>query len=339
MPHAIEIHGDLAAFVASREPGWHRLGITADEDLTVSQGLELAHLKDWQVHTEPIMVPVGEGEDLEMLVSPDQRAIVRTNPFDTTKHDILGLGVTDEYATIQNEEAGEFADALVDGGAVLDAAGSLFGGKRVFMTLRMPEDITIGNTDGDTIRPYLVLDWGHDGKTALTCRGGGVRVVCWNTLAWSMRQQGAPVYRVRHTGTGVQGKVEQARTALNVTFTGAQELADEAAKWAAVEVTRRQFDEITEGLFPLNGDAQPSQVAKVTDQRDSYRNLYEVAPTQANVRGSAWGALNAYTEWSDWFAGNFRDEQARALAQTTSKAMEDRRARGVKIISQVLSLA
>jgi phage/plasmid-like protein (TIGR03299 family) len=336
--HAIEEHEGLAAFVASRVPGWHQLGVTADKDLTIEEALDLGHLKDWQVHTEPIMVPVGEGDAFHMLTD-ETRAIVRSNPFVPGEYDILGRGVTDEYVTIQNEEAGEFAQTILDSGEVVaDAAGSLFGGKRVFITLRLPEDITIKGTD-DKIRPYLVLDWGHDGKTALTARGGGVRVVCWNTLAWSMRDGGAPVYRVRHTGSGVQGKVEQARTALRVTFSGANELAEVAAKWADTKVTGDQFDKIVEGLLPLNGDAQPSTVAKVTDRRDALRNLYEHAPTQDYIRGTAWGALNAWTEWSDWFAGSYQTDEARALAQTTSKTMEDRRSLGVKVIGQVMSLA
>jgi hypothetical protein len=73
-------------------------------------------------------------------------ATVRTNPF-THRPEALGV-VGSGYLPLQNEEHAEFLNLLADqSGAIFDTAGSLRGGRQVFVTMRLPESLKVGGTD------------------------------------------------------------------------------------------------------------------------------------------------------------------------------------------------
>ena len=73
-------------------------------------------------------------------------ATVRTNPF-TGRPEALGV-VGDLYTPMQNEDHAAFLNTLADeSGAIFDTAGSLNGGRQVFITMRLPDTMKIGGTD------------------------------------------------------------------------------------------------------------------------------------------------------------------------------------------------
>ena len=110
------------------------------------------------------------------LEVPDQFATVRTNPV-TGRPDVLGV-VGRGYTPIQNEEHAALLDALVDeSGAHFETAGSLRGGRQVFLTMKLPTTMQIGGVD--PVDLYLIAFNSHDGTSALPAAGvpgpGGVR--------------------------------------------------------------------------------------------------------------------------------------------------------------------
>lgn len=95
-------------------------------------------------------VPVTAHEVTEGGVSAievaDRFATVRTNPF-TQAPEALGV-VGRDYTPLQNEAHCGFLNTLADqSGAVFDTAGSLRGGRQVFVTMRLPESLQIGGSD------------------------------------------------------------------------------------------------------------------------------------------------------------------------------------------------
>ncbi len=92
---------------------------------------------------------------------------------------VLGV-VSDEYVVVQNRDCFAFLASLLGSELIFETAGSLWGGKQVFITARLPDHITVG---GDEILPYVVLsawhtgtgDPGHDHPGARGVRQHGAR--------------------------------------------------------------------------------------------------------------------------------------------------------------------
>lgn len=76
---------------------------------------------------------------------------------------VLGV-VTDRYKIVQNEEAFSFTDALLGEGVRYETAGSLQGGKSVWLLAHLPHEYIIS---GERISPYLLFSNTHDGSGAV----------------------------------------------------------------------------------------------------------------------------------------------------------------------------
>ena len=337
MSHRIEIDPGTgrAAFAASRQAAWHKLGTVIDADLTVEQGFDIAHLTGWDVSLVPLFAQVHE----VMKPIEGHQAVTRINPFTGEREPIAGVGsVGSKYLAIQNEEVGEFVSQIVHDDVVLDAAGSLHGGRIAFATMRLGDDITIGGT-ADTVRPYLVASWGHDGSTPVRVQLVPTRVVCSNTLSMALGNRTAPKYTVRHSGSGVQGKAQEAREALDVAFTGLDEFSTIAAQWAEAEIANAEFTEVVADLFPMNHAVQTERQYNAAGRhRNDLSTLYYDAPTTDDIRGSAWGALNAWTEYVDWFSGHDVTSEKRAIAQATNPRLDQQRAYGASLMAEAFGL-
>lgn len=333
--HGIEQHQDgRAAFVAVKEHGWHRLGELSDVDLTIEEGLLKSHLDGLEHHTEPVMVPVGNPP---VMVSADGHvATVRRNPFDREQWDVLGVGMSDEYVVHTLEQTLAFGSGIIDAGYHLASLGSIDRGRKAFAAFRL-DGILIG--DVDAVDLYLNVMTSFDRSLATTCRVSQIRVVCKNTMDAVLGEETAPTYRVRHMGDPLLDRVQDAREALEVAWSGADEFAKEAEKWLAVPVVDTQFEQIVAALYPLSSTATESVKTRVDDQRHKLNSLYFDGDTVANIKGTAWGALNAYTELVDWNYGRFDTVYERVAAQTIpGSGIDKRRIAGAKTISKVLKM-
>ena len=124
----------------TRETPWHGLGTKVANSPTSQDALRLAGL-DWKVLQEPIYTE--NGEKIEGF---------KANVRDSDRR-VLGV-VTDRYKIIQNEEAFAFTDSLLGEGVRYETAGSLMGGRKVWLLAHMPHEYIIS---GERISPYLVF--------------------------------------------------------------------------------------------------------------------------------------------------------------------------------------
>ena len=126
-----------------RETPWHGLGTRVVEAPSSAEALIMAGL-DWSVVQEPIYT----GNDL----IEGYKANVRDKD-----RKVLGV-VTDRYKVIQNDEAFTFTDELLGEGVRYETAGSLQGGKKVWLLAHMPHEYIIS---GERISPYLLFSKKH----------------------------------------------------------------------------------------------------------------------------------------------------------------------------------
>ena len=198
MAHNIEIRNGVASFAENgrKERAWHMLGQVFDRPMTVKEALEASHadyrveLKDIAVITPAIADAMATGSvptDLLLEALYDGKKAT----FRTDKDKPLGI-VGDTYGIVQNHDAFTFIDTLCTGQVgdhvpVIECAGVLGRGERVFITAKFPDDIILDNKGDDRVEMYMMFTTSHDGTGAVKCMVTNVRVCCQNTLNFAMR--------------------------------------------------------------------------------------------------------------------------------------------------------
>src|SRR5919206_826472 len=153
MAHELETYADgSVGFVSAREHAWHRLGTVLPGTFDAAAAMSHAKLGGWQVRKEHLQAVAMTSDGVSTLQVPGKYATVRTNPV-TGAPEVLGV-VGESYTPIQNEEHCDLLDTLVDeSGAHFETAGSLRGGRQVFLSMKLPETRTVGGVD--PISTYL----------------------------------------------------------------------------------------------------------------------------------------------------------------------------------------
>lgn len=258
------------------------------------EALELAGLA-FTVAMAPLFAQIGR----KRVPVPDRFATYRT---DTGA--VLGSGMSGKYQLVQPAQLAAFGEALVDaGGPTYETGGSLFGGRQNFLSMEIPDEIHVAG-DPSEYRLYLLLSNGHDGNHPFRADVTVERGVCRNTVR--IAQKGAiSSFVLKHTSQ-MDGRLQQAREALGLSFAYAESFAATASQLASTSLADRQVDEILDRLFPLTEtqqervDKDPVKLASLP--RGMVELIYQESPSVAPIRGSAYGLLNAVTEYADHFA-------------------------------------
>ena len=262
-----------------RETPWHGLGtkvMTAPGSREALQGAGL----DWEVLQEPVYTGAGE------LVN-GYKANVRDS-------DRKALGVvTDRYKVIQNHEAFAFTDALLGEGVRYETAGSLQGGKRVWLLAHMPHEYIIS---GERISPYLLFSNTHDGSGAVKVALTPIRVVCQNTLNLAL-SQAKRSWSMMHTGD-VQGKLQEARDTLFLAGRYMEELGQEFENLRRKRLADNQVKEYIEILLPMEDGSTPQQVRNTERLREDLGMRYYEAPDLQDVGKNAYRFINAVSDFA-----------------------------------------
>lgn len=274
-----------------RQVPWHGLGTIVQEAPTSADALRLAGL-DWEVVQKPAFMKVGtkmvgEIEVPSYVEVPNCKINVRS-----TDNAVLGT-VTDRYKIVQNKEAFEFTDALVgeteDGVVKYETAGSLCGGKKVWLLAKMPTTKVLD----DEVDPYMFFSNAHDGKGAINVGMTPIRIVCNNTLNMALNTAKRQ-WSTKHVGD-MQSKLEEAKMCLQMGHKYMQSLADEADRLANAKLYKEQLDEILDELFPVDENDSDRKKNSMKAEKDNFYIAYFM-PDIAKFRETAWGAVNAMSD-------------------------------------------
>ncbi|MCD6364475.1 MAG: DUF932 domain-containing protein [Planctomycetes bacterium] len=298
MAHEITVRKNgFAEAMYAFKPAWHGLGQVVDKAPTSAEAMKLAGLL-WRVEQHPIQTIVtqqhldGNGDTFEKSTVVDVDSRVANVRSDNLR--VLGV-VGKSYTPVQNAEAFAFVDGLVETGEIrYEAAGSLKGGRTIWLLARMPGQIEV--TGQDVTRRYILFTNGHDGTKAVRVMPTSVRVVCENTLNLAVGGARGNWLTIMHTA-GIHHKLEQARDVLGLVKTRFEEYGQVARTMVAAGITpaaRRQF---VYDLFPDVADANNARRKKV---RAEIGRLMSDGPQMLDgIRGSAWAAFNAVTQYVD----------------------------------------
>ena len=263
----------------TREKPWHGLGVQVYDAPTSENALWLAGL-DWKVVQKDIYT---EGR----VQIPGYKANVRN-----TDGRVLGV-VTDRYKVVQNGEAFSFTDELLGKGVRYETAGSLQGGRKVWLLARLPKEYII---TGERISPYLVFSNTHDGSGAVRVAVTPVRVVCNNTLNLAL-SSAKRSWSMVHTGD-IKCKIQEAADTLFRAEDYMEKLGKEIEKLRGLEVTDQQVKEYIEILLPLEKEPTPTQRKNIARLRDGIAQRYYDAPDLQGVGKNAYRFINAVSDFA-----------------------------------------
>ena len=262
-----------------REKPWHGLGTIVADALTSAEALKEAGL-DWQVYQQPIFTNFGN-------VINGYRANVRS-----TDNKVLGV-VSDRYRVVQNEEAFEFTDGLLGEGVRYETAGSLQGGRKIWLLARLPRDYVMA---GDKISSFLVFSNTHDGSGAVKVAITPVRVVCNNTLNLALNTANRS-FSMIHTGD-IKGKVKMAREALFMAEEYMGKLGHEIALLNEKKVSYDKVENYINELLPIPRDATETTKKNVRKQRSDITRRYYEAPDLKSLDHTAYRFINAVSDFA-----------------------------------------
>lgn len=270
----------------ANQPAWHGLGtifdptgLTAPDSATA---LELAHL-NWRVLLEPLYLQ--DGREV-----PGFYATVREDTKAT-----LGV-VSDRYKVIQNLEAFEFLDGLLQDGIMrYESAMALKGGRIITLLARMPSVDTVA--EGDKGLRYIMFSTSHDGTASIHCLPTWVRVVCANTQRLAIRTGKALDFTIRHTGD-VQAKLNQARQYLSQFDEQFTLFRDKARLLATRKVDAADVPTYLAQLFPKPEEGE-SDAGRERMLSEMTMAMFHPNQQIGAIRGTWWALYNALTQVID----------------------------------------
>lgn len=262
-----------------RNVPWHGLGTRVMEAPASSEALKLAGL-DWKVLQEPVYTENGE-------LIRGYKANVRD-----TDRKVLGV-VTDRYKVVQNQDAFAFTDALLGQGVRYETAGSLMGGKKVWLLAHMPREYIIS---GERISPYLVFSNTHDGSGAVKVAVTPIRVVCSNTLNLALASAKRS-WSMVHTGD-MKSKLEEAKKTLFLADAYMESLGKEFEVLQRQEMTEKKVREYISQLLPADENATDQQKKNIERLREDLTARYFDAPDLKGLGNNAYRFINAVSDFA-----------------------------------------
>jgi phage/plasmid-like protein (TIGR03299 family) len=196
------------------------------------------------------------------------------------------------------------ADVSKAMGWPVETVGSLFGGRKIWALLKLPEAFELPG--GDKVEGYLLACTSFDGSTGSEFRFVTVRVVCNNTLEMAIRatNKKAVVYH------NVEIDIEQVKADLGIGASIWSSFIEKAKALAATKVTSAQATSILRKVY---GEPKLSPVdvtpAVLIENPNVVRTLgyFEgagIGAGLASAKGTGWGLVNAVTQEVDHFGSN-----------------------------------
>lgn len=262
-----------------REKPWHGLGTLVAEAPTSADALIYAGL-DWRVEQRDVYTDDG---------SPISGYKVNLRSTDDAA---LGI-VSDRYKVVQNEDAFQFTDDLLGEGVTYETAGSLQGGKKVWMLAKMPQRYIIA---GDEIAPYLVVMNAHDGSSGIKVAMTPIRVVCQNTLNLALNSA-KRIWAAKHT-ENVMSRVHEARETLLLAETYMGELGRCIDDLSRIKLTDQKVMAFMQEFFPATEDMPEVQKKNNLRLLDDMKQRYFNAPDLSHVGRNGYRFVNAVSDFA-----------------------------------------
>lgn len=305
MAHLIDMNNGRANMAYVGEKPWHGLGQELTHGASIDQWRIEAGL-NWNVGRAPVHFM---GAD--QRVHKGESEVLFRDDINTQ----LGI-VSSRYQIVQPSEVLEFfRDIVGKGGLELETAGSLDSGRKVWAMARTGDSLSIKGQD--RVDGYLLLSTSFDGSMATKAQFTSVRVVCNNTLSIATASsKGAVVVPHSSTFDATGAKIELGL--LHGAWAGFEDQAN------ALADRRLTNGEAMNLLLSIMEPAAATKLAKgetielSTKRKNQITSVFDLFQGRGmgsglvSSVGTAWGMVNAITQYIDHDAGNNTNNRFRS---------------------------
>lgn len=271
---------------------WHGLG----QQLSRHQSLEVWRQQagmDWHIEESPVrFIADGAGHLGSIHSFPEQKVLYRS---DTRAP--LSV-VSQRYKVVQPEEVLEFYRDLTEyAGYELETAGVLKGGRKFWALARSGLGTALKGQD--QVNAYLLLATSCDGSLATVATPTSVRVVCNNTLTIAVDGMAQGV-KVPHSTEFNPQRVKQQ---LGISVSQWDDFMYRMKTLAERKVSQEEVKTYFQSVI-CNAEAPTDDPSKLPNVRalNRVQKLFHGEGRGAQLctaQGTAWGLLNAITEYVD----------------------------------------
>lgn len=294
----------------SAVPTWHEQGNVVQGVTSITEVLRLGGLL-WKVEKAPAQYTVGD----KLYTTTDSFITYR----DDTNAKLGTVGTI--YRPFQNSEGAAFLQELVDRYDVqFESAGPLNGGKKVFISMKLPETVTV-DAEGinDQVVPFIAWLNDHEGEGKLKVVVTPWRPICGNTNRFALRDA-ITSWGVRHTTNGL-ARLEEARRTLNLSVKYFEQFAVEETQLARIDFEVDQFAALLEELWPSGDEADQSKRQKTLLARREEALFERFAMESKRVGRTAYAAEQAVTDYLDHAAPRRVQKTMLADARATASLL------------------
>ena len=227
----------------------------------------------------------------------------------------------DSYTVVQNSVCWDIVDALVEQPNVkYKTAGTLNDKSKLWVLAELDEPYEVTGAE-TVVMPYVVVQWSHDGSSAVRAMSTNVVVVCQNTAraAELDARRANTDFTFRHTRS-VMDKIEDAKAALKGVRADNAAFRALAEQLAATPVSDRGIRKFVHEFIPEPvGDVISDRVRENIDlARGMVLSLFDGDTIAPGIRNTGYGLLMAGTEYLDHLRGfrNHNTYLGRTLLRT-----------------------
>mgnify|MGYP003110465151 CR=1 FL=1 len=263
-----------SGWLGNGERAWHGMGVVTDGTLPAREAFERADAL-FEVEKRPLYYLSTELDGMPT----EHFAVVRKG-----SQACLGI-VSKQYELVQNEALLRMAE-FVREEADMDSVVVLADGAKVAFTatLRGAEADIVA---GDKVKRRLVGYLGHDGKTGCGAKFTDIRVVCQNTLAAALNDNGAHS-SIRHK-SGANANFDALIQSINTARQSFDEQCELMREFTRVSMGSSAFDEFVDSVYDIKeGDT--------FRKRDKLRSAFHRGLGADFAPLSLWNGVNAITQ-------------------------------------------
>lgn len=289
MSHEIYTNADGRASMAYvGETPWHGLGSQLTLNSPLDVWLKEAGL-DYEIHGGEVMTALPDGQNI--ITMPSRKLLYRSD----TNEPLSIVG--NKYKVVQPGEVMEFfRDLTEEHNWAMETAGVLFNGAKYWALARTGQELRVKGQD--QLNDFMLLATSCDGTMRTLAKRTSVRVVCNNTLSIAQKGEGL---RVSHSSVFDPMKVKQELQLVD----GWANFSTQVEMLAERKVSNA---EAIQYMINLIGDpALPIEQQKTVQTMATILKLFDGAGKGSDLRsakGTAWGLVNAVTEYVDWHKGD-----------------------------------
>jgi phage/plasmid-like protein (TIGR03299 family) len=271
---------------------WHQLGNQLPPKQPIEVWAEKAGM-DWNICETPVRYMTEQVGSLGSIMSfDDQKVLYRSD----TKAPLSV--VSSRYQVVQPKAVLEFYRDLTEiSGFELETAGVLKEGRKFWALARTGKEMALkGN---DVVKGYLLLATSCDGSLATTATPTTIRVVCNNTLTIALNGATSAIKVPHSTSFDAQAVKKQLGIAVSQWDSFMYRMKTLSERKVKNHEAMNYFLKVL-----CQTDSAVDQASVLTNERalKKVQSLYEGqgrGSELASASGTAWGLLNAVTEFVD----------------------------------------